>query len=164
MKYMIAVAFVLAGCTPAGPSTKDRDAPKDWKVFTTPGANYHYVFPVVMDDGTRCTGGIMSLPPLPHHPEPHTYTWTKCELEAINKYGRACFEEGRNSTPPLEPMTEVADRCAHRLALMLECVLADKSFYNEALNALGEYRSAMNAIHEDQCPTFMGEPVWRKKT
>ena len=65
MKYMIAVAFVLAGCTPAGPSTKDRDAPKDWKVFTTPGANYHYVFPVVMDDGTRCTGGIMSLPPLP---------------------------------------------------------------------------------------------------
>jgi len=54
MKYMIAVAFVLAGCTPAGPSTKDRDAPKDWEVFTTPGANYHYVFPVVMDDGTRC--------------------------------------------------------------------------------------------------------------
>lgn len=54
MKYMITALFVLAGCTPAGPTTKDLDAPKDWKVFTTPGANYHYVFPVVMDDGTRC--------------------------------------------------------------------------------------------------------------
>lgn len=61
-------------------------------------------------------------------------------------------------------MTEVADRCAHKLALMLECVLADKSFYNEALSVLGEYRSAMNAIHEQQCPTFMGEPVWSKKS
>lgn len=101
----------------------------------------------------------MSLPPLPHHPEPHTYAWTKRELEAINKYGQACFEEGRNSNPPLEPMTEVADRCAHKLALMLECVLADKSFYNEALNALGEYRSAMKAIHEQHSPTHMGEPL-----
>jgi hypothetical protein len=27
--------------------------------------------------------------PLPSHPEPHTYVWTKLELEAIQKYGDA---------------------------------------------------------------------------
>jgi len=27
------------------------------------------------------------LPPLPHHPEPHTYQWTALELEAIAKWG-----------------------------------------------------------------------------
>ena len=52
------LAFVLAclltACTGAGQAPADTRAPKDWRVFTTPGANYHYVFPVVMEDGTRC--------------------------------------------------------------------------------------------------------------
>lgn len=30
---------------------------------------------------------------------------------------------------------------------------------NTAMQTLGEYRSAMNAIHERESPTFMGEPV-----
>jgi archaeosine-15-forming tRNA-guanine transglycosylase len=34
----------------------------------------------------------MTLPPLPGHPEPHTYAWTKLELEAIEKYGQACAD------------------------------------------------------------------------
>lgn len=63
--------------------------------------------------------------------------------------------------PEHNPMTEVADRFAHKLALDLECVLADYSgyWYDTAMKTLGEYRSAMNAIHEQECPTFMGEPV-----
>ena len=28
-----------------------------------------------------------TLPPLPGHPEPHTYTWTALELEAIQEWG-----------------------------------------------------------------------------
>jgi hypothetical protein len=32
------------------------------------------------------------LPPIPHHPEPHTYKWTKLEEEAIRDYGRQCVE------------------------------------------------------------------------
>jgi hypothetical protein len=60
----------------------------------------------------------------------------------------------------LEPMKEVADRFAHRLALELECVLADRNVnWDRAINLIGEYRSAMNAIHEQHSPTFMGEPV-----
>ena len=31
-----------------------------------------------------------TLPKLPGHPEPHTYTWTKLELEAIERYGAEC--------------------------------------------------------------------------
>jgi hypothetical protein len=61
-----------------------------------------------------------------------------------------------------EPMTEVADRYAHRMALELECVLSDGAYsnkwYKSAMQVLSEYRSAMNAIHEKQSPTFMGEP------
>jgi len=56
----------------------------------------------------------------------------------------------------------VADRFAHRMALELECVLSDGAYsnkwYTSAMQVLSEYRSAMNAIHEQHSPTFMGEP------
>jgi hypothetical protein len=56
-------------------------------------------------------------------------------------------------------MDEVAIKFAHRLALELECVLADRNVnWDRAMNLIGEYRSAMNAIHEQHSPTFMGEP------
>lgn len=67
------------------------------------------------------------------------------------------------STPAdiAEEMTKVADRFAHRMALDLECVLADYSgkWWDTAMQTLGDYRSAMNAIHERESPTFMGEPL-----
>lgn len=64
-----------------------------------------------------------------------------------------------------EPMSEVADRFAHSLALELECVLADrKGYYDKAMYVLSQYRTAMDEIHEQQCPTFMGEPVGARKS
>ena len=30
---------------------------------------------------------VQPLPPLPGHPEPHTYQWTKLELQAIENWG-----------------------------------------------------------------------------
>ena len=62
-----------------------------------------------------------------------------------------------------DEMSAVADQFAHRLALDLECVLADYSgtWYDTAISTLGAYRKAMNAIHERESPTFMGEPVLR---
>lgn len=60
----------------------------------------------------------------------------------------------------VEPMNAVAIEYAHRLALELECVLADRNTnWDRAMNLIGEYRSAMNAIHEQHSPTHMGEPV-----
>lgn len=60
----------------------------------------------------------------------------------------------------VEPMNAVAIEYSHRLALELECVLADRNAnWDRAMNLIGEYRSAMNAIHERESPTFMGEPV-----
>ena len=45
--------------------------------------------------------------PLPSHPEPHTYVWTKLELEAMMEYGHRCFEAGRKQAEvaalPVEP-------------------------------------------------------------
>lgn len=79
----------------------------------------------------------------------------------INAYGQACFEEGRDQRWSLaEPMEEVAHRFAHPLALELECVLADRpGYYDKAMQVLAEYRMVMNAIHERNSPTHMGEPV-----
>ena len=78
----------------------------------------------------------------------------------MNQYGQACFDEGVSSVHTLEPMAEVADRYAHRMALELECVLADRpGYYDKAMQVLGEYRSAMNAIHEQHSQTHMGEPL-----
>jgi hypothetical protein len=62
--------------------------------------------------------------------------------------------------PLTDEMDAVASQYAHRLALDLECVLSDYNgrWWDTAMNTLGEYRSAMNAIHERESPTFMGEP------
>ena len=80
----------------------------------------------------------------------------------LNQYGQACFEEGRDARAMVEPMTDVADRYAHRMAMVLECVLMDRAsdrWWNEGVQLIGEYRSAMNAIHEQHSPTHMGEPL-----
>ena len=78
----------------------------------------------------------------------------------LNQYGQACFEEGREARAMVEPMDEVAHRFAHSLALELECVLADRpGYYDRAMQLIGEYRSAMNAIHEQHSPTHMREPL-----
>jgi hypothetical protein len=62
--------------------------------------------------------------------------------------------------PLTDEMDAVARQYAHKMALDLECILAEYggSWYNTAMRTLGEYRSAMNAIHERESPTFMGEP------
>jgi hypothetical protein len=62
----------------------------------------------------------------------------------------------------VEPMTVVADRYAHRMAMVLECVLMDRTsdrWWNEGIQLIGEYRSEMNSIHEQHSPTHMGEPL-----
>ncbi len=65
----------------------------------------------------------------------------------------------RDEYHDITEMDEVAHRFAHLLALELECVLADRNTnWDRAMNLIGEYRSAMNAIHEQHSPTFMGEP------
>ena len=69
------------------------------------------------------------------------------------------------TAPPAPTLTDemdaVAIRYAHQMALDLECVLAEYggSWYNTAMQTLSDYRMAMNAIHEREAPTFMGEPV-----
>lgn len=42
------------------------------------------------------------LPPLPLHPEPHTYAWTDKERDAILEYGKACA--ARQSQPVAVPV------------------------------------------------------------
>ena len=58
-------------------------------------------------------------------------------------------------------MNLIAEQYAHKLALDLECVLADYSgkWWDTAIKTLGAYREAMNAIHERESPTWMGEPL-----
>lgn len=78
------------------------------------------------------------------------------ELDTAITAGRAAID----SAERVEPMDEVANRFAHTLALELECVLADRNAnWDRAMKLLGEYREAMNAIHEKHSPTFMGEPL-----
>ena len=57
-------------------------------------------------------------------------------------------------------MNLVAEKYAHKLALDLECVLSDYSgkWWSAAIETIGKYREEMNAIHERESPTFMGEP------
>ena len=38
---------------------------------------------------------MSDLPPLPSHPEPHTYKWTAAEIAAIEAYARAAVAAER---------------------------------------------------------------------
>lgn len=40
----------------------------------------------------------MRLPPVPYHPEIHTYTWTKLEIESIEAYGALCRKQALEET------------------------------------------------------------------
>ena len=54
---------------------------------------------------------------------------------------------------------EVGSAYAHRLAVMLECALLDRSgTWNDGHALLDEYRAACRAVAPEP-PTFMGEPV-----
>ena len=68
------------------------------------------------------------------------------------------------AVPLTDEMDAVASKYAHKMALDLECVLSDYNgkWWDTAINTLGEYRMAMNRIHERESPTHMGEPVLPK--
>ena len=96
--------------------------------------------------------------------QPGQYPATEATM-AWQAWQAACAWQ-REEREPIDAMTEVADRFAHRMALVLECVLMGNSsdrWWNEGHELIGEYRSAMNAIHERESPTFMGEPVIRDR-
>ena len=93
--------------------------------------------------------------------EPATITKAASDLVVLlNSMEAAPQPDEQESDPMISAMGDVADTFAHKLALDLECVLADYSgkWYDTAIKTIGAYRSAMNAIHEKQSPTFMGEP------
>lgn len=50
--------------------------------------------------------GMTKLPPLPGHPEPHTYRWTNEEIEAIKAYGQQCRDAALT-----EALTIIEDTC-----------------------------------------------------
>ena len=50
---LLTTVLLIAGCTPTG-FYESETTPKGWRVITTPGNNFSYIVPVVMDDGTRC--------------------------------------------------------------------------------------------------------------
>ena len=80
--------------------------------------------------------------------------------EPVNAMLVEALDNYIDDTLDVSEMDEVAHRFAHPLALELECVLADRNAnWDRAMNLIGEYRSAMNAIHGRESPTFMGEPV-----
>lgn len=96
--------------------------------------------------------------------------WTDSDMQAMDnldayiarhKANQAARDKLAKPADIADEMSAVADQFAHRLALDLECVLADYqgTWYDTAINTLGAYRGAMNAIHERESPTFMGEPV-----
>lgn len=76
-------------------------------------------------------------------------------------FARALLAQRDQGGEAVAETVDVADRYAHQLAMWLELILFDYGgkYYNGALDALGKYRAEMNAIHEQESPTHMGEPV-----
>ena len=83
------------------------------------------------------------------------------EFVPMVRYIESALLAQRDQGEAVAETVDVADRYAHQLAMWLELILFDYSgkYYNGALDALGKYRAEMNAIHEQESPTHMGEPV-----
>ena len=81
--------------------------------------------------------------------------------DQMRTYAAQTVEVDRAARGVPDEMDAIAEKYAHKLALDLECVLADYSgkWWGAAMQTLGAYREAMNAIHERESPTFMGEPL-----
>lgn len=79
---------------------------------------------------------------------------------------RSIRERGTEHDASVMEMRDVADRYASQLAMWLELILFDYGgkYYDGAIEALGQYRSAMNTIQERESPTHMGEPVLKVPT
>ena len=56
MKHALLVVVQLAGCTVG--EEKTEETPRGWKRFVAPGNYVTYVFPTVLEDGTRCAVAI----------------------------------------------------------------------------------------------------------
>lgn len=88
---------------------------------------------------------------------------------AVSSDAQALIDKGKSAAPAvreplIDEMDAVASKYAHKLALDLECVLSDYNgkWWGTAMQTIGEYRMAMNRIHEQESPTHMGEPVLPK--
>ena len=86
------------------------------------------------------------------------------EIKALRANNRDLLDQ-RYALMQMEPMAEIADRYAHRMAMLLECIVmsvpSGTAYWDEAMATLDGYRGEMNAIHEQHSPTHMGEPVLR---
>lgn len=110
---------------------------------------------------------ISEYPALPEPDHATVSPWDKDATQMVfftadqmRAYAAQAVEADRAARGVPDEMDAVAAQYAHKLALDLECVLADYSgtWWDAAIKTIGDYRSAMNAIHERESPTFMGEP------
>lgn len=113
-----------------------------------------------MNEKILNTDPVELLPPMPKGYYltnlPEGFKGNVWLAEQVERYGRECAENP-------DPMSAVAHKYAHSMAMYLEMVLMSRNpnkWWNEAMGCLGKYRSEMNAIHERISPTFMGEPVF----
>lgn len=140
----------LYAAPPAAPAVPDDEARLNAALMHVLSNKSEPAAPVVLP-----TGGVLGL--VETHPS----------YVAGFKAGHAAGRKGSESAAPvvrepvIDEMDAIASKYAHKLALDLECVLLDYhgKWWNTAMQTLGEYRSAMNAIHERESPTHMGEPV-----
>ena len=50
----------------------------------------------------------IDLPPLPAHPDPHAFNWSKAELRAIKSYATAAVVADRAAAQPVQPAASAA--------------------------------------------------------
>lgn len=112
----------------------------------------------------------MSKEKYPPLPEPDTHCWDDDTSKDVWSYSAELMREiiaaDRAARGVPDAMALVAEKYAHKLALDLECVLSGDTskWWDSAMQTISDYRSEMNAIHERESPTFMGEPVLKTRS
>lgn len=98
-----------------------------------------------------------AMPDLTALTERGAVAWAGVDAQALRE----------GATPWVDDMSRVAQDYAHRLALALECVLLDYPttgrWWDSAVQVLGDYKREIDAIHNQDAPTHMGEPVLKER-
>ena len=162
--YRIAPEFVISSDLMANNQLTDEQIDRIAAKYSLPYSLHSFARELIEHDRAARIGEFPALPK-PDHAT--VLPWDKdatlmvfFTADQMRAYAAQAVEADRAARGVPDEMAAVAEKYAHKLALDLECVLADYSgkWWDAAIKTIGEYRSAMNAIHERESPTFMGEP------
>ena len=144
----------------SAPGYKGREIESDHGAALLRSLNTTLAQPVQPAEGDEMTEENKKLPKFPHHPEPHTYTWSELERKVIEAYGKDCFESGEDHPlrPPATRPENSQDWAGMDGATAFHLIERHSDNWSDAHMMMDEWRLA-NPFAQPVQPTAAWRPI-----